>query len=357
VGDHTANLVREFEKMGARVFVFTGTQNALGENVFTAFEGFGAQMENQLKDLIEREKINRILWQYVPYSYQEKGLPFWWPSLMRRIYRPELAQSIFFHEVSLRFWGYGFKQMMAAAGQRMIANRAASMAKAIFSSIPLYSKYFWFNKPIVVPISANIFLPTVDKQQATDPYIFCFANRADIALLEAIKMLKDKHQLKLILGGNISEGGKKKIENQVQNLGLKEQVYFTGQLPQEKLAAIIRDSTIFMQPQIVERNNQGGVSAKNGTIMAAMAMGKAIISCRGDMTDERLFREEENMVFVKYGDAEGYREALERLMKDENLRASLGQNARNTYEKYASWEVTAGMIGREMGLKGLVIGD
>jgi glycosyltransferase involved in cell wall biosynthesis len=411
VGDHTFNLVKEFEKKGIRVIVFTGTENAIGEKVFTASKGFGPQMEQQLKELIEKEKLNRILWQYVPYSYQEKGLPFWWPAMMQKILNPGLEQFIFFHEVSLRLWGYGFKQMISGAGQRIIANRAAKIAKTIMTSIPLYGSYFWFKKPLIVPISANIKLADdcvelagiqkniemeglsseaagrraisqgdekgqmtaeekeIEKvsevegqiqrmtsinyhpdnnREPTINYIFCFANRADNALLEAIKKLQDRHPVKLVLGGNISDEGKKRIENWIRNLNLENLVSITGLLPTEQLAVIIKSSKIFFQPQIVEHNKQGGISAKNGTIMSAMKMGKAIITSRGDMTDSKLFRNEVNMIFVPFGGTEAYTQALSKLLDDPDFALKLGSAARSTYEKYCSWKMTSDLIAKEL---------
>jgi glycosyltransferase involved in cell wall biosynthesis len=82
--------------------------------------------------------------------------------------------------------------------------------------------------------------------------------------------------------------------------------------------------------------------------MAAMSMGKAIISCQGDMTDDSLFREGENIVFVPYGDAAEYYNAMQRLLQDAGLREALGNSARRTYEESCNWQVIARRITSRM---------
>ena len=75
-----------------------------------------------------------------------------------------------------------------------------------------------------------------------------------------------------------------------------------------------------------------------------MAVGKAIITCAGDMTDPQLFRKSENMLLVPYADAVGYEKALLVLLNDRSLADKLGKAAATTYQEYCSWEVTGRMI-------------
>ncbi|CAN5720693.1 hypothetical protein BH10BAC3_BH10BAC3_33810 [soil metagenome] len=403
VGDHTAHLKRELEKMGNRVLVLTGTGGQNEQDVFSV-AAFNGRMYSRLQTLITEENIGRILWQYVPYSYQRKGLPLWWPLLMLRLAGSGVKQFVFFHEVSLRWWGYGLRQLVLASGQRMIANLASLAANGLFTSIPLYAGYFVFKKPGIVPISANIMVigENVNRQssvvsgdlescraesvEASNPVrmtvvnnewsevnsqrstvssqwddqgpvnrqpstlvrrenqVFCFANRADRALLQAIKNINGQFPVTLVLGGMIHPDKKAPLVDWIGELNLEDMVCFTGTMAPEALAGIIKASAIFLQPQIVERKNQGGISAKNGTVMAAMAMGKAIITCAGDMTDPTIFKPNENILLVPYGDGLAYEKALVHLLERPAEMERLGTAAAAIYRERCSWEVTGRMI-------------
>ena len=90
------HLKRELEGFGNRVLVVTGTASQDGENVFSV-DRFDGSMYPVLKTLVKSKKVDRVLWQYVPYSYQLKGLPFWWPVLMMRLSHTRVKQYLFFH--------------------------------------------------------------------------------------------------------------------------------------------------------------------------------------------------------------------------------------------------------------------
>ncbi len=369
MGDHTAHLQRELTSLGNKVLVLTGTPGQDGLNSFSV-DAFGGSMLNTLRLLIAKHHVDRILWQYVPYSYQPKGLPFWWPWLMLRLRQKGLKQIIFFHEVSIRLWGYGAKRLVLAFLQRVIANFAALIANRTITSIRLFRSYFVFNKPVIVPISANV----VSSQWSPDSYREVsgvkasgemvrdersvvsgegVVNKVPIAIGRSIvssermsgELVSERLiNEELVLGGMIQPAKKNELVTRISEFDLEPVVSFTGTIEADRLANIVADVSVFIQPQMVERGNEGGVSAKNGTIMAAMAMGKAIITCAGDMTDPKLFRNGENMLLVTYGDAVGYEKALLCLLKDRTLADRLGQAAATTYQGYCSWEVTGGMI-------------
>ncbi|MES2648294.1 MAG: glycosyltransferase family 4 protein [Bacteroidota bacterium] len=381
VGDHTAHLQRELTATGNKVLLLTGTPGQDNINSFSV-AAFDGTMLPTLRKLITKHQVDRILWQYVPYSYQTKGLPFWWPLLMLRLRQKGLKQVIFFHEVSIRLWGYGVKRLVLAFLQRVIANSAAIAANRTITSIQLFRSYFVFNKPEIVPISANVVSSNwsvvsgvrVSKKVSDAPIaigrsvvnhegasgvvsktmrgdgvggestIFCFANRADSALLEALKNINRQVPVKLVLGGMIQQAKKKELIAWISEFDLETVIYFTGTVDAERLANYVASASVFIQPQIVERGNEGGVSAKNGTIMAAMSIGKAIVTCPGDMTDPRLFRDGENMLLMPYGDAVGYEQALLALLTDKPLANELGEAAATTYQEYCSWEVTSKLI-------------
>jgi glycosyltransferase involved in cell wall biosynthesis len=344
VGDHSFHLKQEWEKLGHQVFIFTTSAGSNSPDVYRCEQSFfSAAMDTQMRQLIAAKKIDTLFWQYVPYSYQQKGLPFWWPVIIKKFKQAGLEQAIFFHEVSLRLSGDGVRQGALAFFQRRIANKALQIAGKGFTSIPLYQSYFKPAVPDLIPISSN--LPVAGQPgHFVAGRIVCFANRADKALLDAVQEMRQQMEAELWLCGSVSEKQKNAITSWLQTKEQNKWLRVCGEMSAPDLATLIGSAQVFIQPQVTDASGRGGISAKNGTVMAAMSMARPIITCYGDMTDPKLFRNEENMLFVPYGDPLAYKEALLRLLADSQLAQQLGAAAAATYYAHCSWEITAGKL-------------
>lgn len=342
VGDHTANLAREFEGIGFKVLIFTETKEASGKKVIISQKPFGNGIETHLQEVVQAKSITHILWQYVPYSYHKKGLPFWWPSVMAAIKTTGVSQFIFFHEVSLRYWTDGLRQTALAFLQRLIARRANHIARDSFTNTNLYRSYFNGRLPQVVPVGSNLPMPE-NNTQSLAGRIFSFANRIDASIIEAVAAISKTTPVEWVIGGQVGTQLQQQLRALTHQHGLEDQCRITGALPAQQLANELAAATIILLPQPVNKYGQGGVSTKNGTVMAAMRSGKAIISCKGDMTDA-LFQQRHNILFTPYGSESGYIEALHLLITDNHLAKKLGEQAAKTYQQYCDWQVTSRVI-------------
>jgi len=330
--------------MGHRVWVFTTSYGPVEALVIRSERNhFSAAITGRILQIIDRYQIDHLFWQYVPYSYHLKGIPVWLPNTMWQLSKSGVTQSVFFHEVSLRLMGEGFRHSIAAFLQRRIARKMATIALHSFTSIALYQSYFNKLVPALVPVGSNLPLPEPGIQPNNN-VIACFANRADNALLEAVLRLRSTVPVILQLCGALDE----KKRNQLEQWSAKNQagswLELTGELTAIDLAACIAAAGIFIQPQITDRNGRGGISTKNGTIMAAMSMGKPIITCKGDMTDPSIFKEEKNMIFVPYGKTTAYLEAMKDLLTNRIRAADLGREAYKTWDEFARWPIITAQL-------------
>jgi glycosyltransferase involved in cell wall biosynthesis len=343
VGDHSSMLRLHLQQLGWQVSVFTATAST-GPGVYGGMP-WGAAMLPALLQVIHAQGITHLLWQYVPYSYDARGLPLYLPRLMHRLARCGVQQAVFFHEVALRVHGYGLRQQVLARLQRLIAHRMQRYVAVSFTSIGLYKGYLYKEPVITLPVGSN--LQPNNSQAASDPegssYLFAFTNRVHGPLLEAFAAITQQH-LKLVLAGEAAPKLVKGICSKVTALGLADRVILTGAQPAAELVKLIAEALFALQPQVVERGSEGGVSGKNGTMAALMASGKAIITCAGDMTEVTLHDSKKNCLVVPYNDAEAWGQAIERLLHDDALRHRLGAAAQHTYNKHMSWEMTARRI-------------
>jgi glycosyltransferase involved in cell wall biosynthesis len=340
VGDHSNMLRQHLQRLGWQVSVFTATAST-GIGVYGGMP-WGAAMLPALLPVIRAQGITHLLWQYVPYSYHARGLPLYLPRLMHRVAQCGVQQAVFFHEVALRVHGYGLRQQALARLQRLIARRMQRYAAVSFTSIGVYKGYLQQGPVVTLPVGSNLHLE--NSPAGSDPegssYLFAFTNRVHGPLLEAFAALPQRH-LKLVLAGEAAPKQVEGIQSKVTALGLADRVILTGAHSADDLVKLIVHALFALQPQVVERGNEGGVSGKNGTMAALMASGKAIITCAGDMTEVALHDSEKNCLMVPFSDVEAWGQAIERLLHDDALRHRLGAAAQHTYSMHMSWEMTA----------------
>lgn len=343
IGDHTRVLKKCLEERGWTVIVYTSSQVLNSKDVLGGMPFGSAMLPSVLKVLQRYSNITHMLWQYSPYAYNNKGMPLFLPQVIRQVNRlfPELRQFVFFHEVQLRASGYGPVQWIRSRIQQYIAHQVQSVIKGAATSIPFYLRYFKPPKPVVIPVGSNLERVEVLENSAAvkGDYIFCFLNRADEALFQAYAQVGINRRATLVLAGKASAAALTQVHRWVSQYRLEQQVLLKGAQTQQELYALISGALFVVQPETVTKGCHGGISAKNGTIMASFEAGKAVITCFGDMTNPLHFRDQYNCWAVPFGDAAAYARAMDTLLNDDDLREQLAQNARDTYQTHFSWEI------------------
>lgn len=147
-------------------------------------------------------------------------------------------------------------------------------------------------------------------------------------LIEAVSQLNRPDIILFIVG----EGPEKKnLEECAKKYGLAKQVKFTGGVSFSEVIGLLKISDIFVNPSY----NEGLPTS----VLEAGACQKAIIATKVGGTEE-IVTNGESAIIIPSHDTNAIRNALEKLLDNENERNQLGINAREKIEQKFKWENT-----------------
>ena len=177
------------------------------------------------------------------------------------------------------------------------------------------------------------FFPLAEKQPKKDesaktPVILSagrFINKKgfDVLLLSLSLLKKRGLNFKCILAGDgrlVDE-----INGLVDSLGLRQEVEFPGFLPEEDLAELYRQASLFaLACRISSDGNRDGIP---NVILEAMASGLPVVSTAVGGVPE-VVKHEENGFLIEPDAPEAFADALESLIKGNDLRKRMGEKGR-----------------------------
>ncbi|MBN8431230.1 glycosyltransferase family 4 protein [Microbulbifer salipaludis] len=182
-------------------------------------------------------------------------------------------------------------------------------------------------------IDTELFAP--QPQKAPDPWQIMTTASADQPLkglrflLQALALLRARHpKLKLLVVGKLREGGD--TARLLQELGLQSAVRFVSGISNQEMVAHYTASAMVVCPSLYE-----GFGLPAGE---AMACGVPVISSDGGALPEVVG---DAGLVVPAGDSGALARAIEQLLANDDLRASLGQAGRRRIEETFSWQVAA----------------
>lgn len=133
------------------------------------------------------------------------------------------------------------------------------------------------------------------------------------------------------------------LETLAQNLGINEQVTFTGLVQRDSIPDLVAAFDVALQPAVV-------AYASPLKLFEYLAMGRAVIAPRQENLLEVL-TDSENAVMFEPSDPRGLETALSRVCADPALRENLGMAARRTiFEGGLTWRANAERIIELFGL-------
>jgi glycosyltransferase involved in cell wall biosynthesis len=115
---------------------------------------------------------------------------------------------------------------------------------------------------------------------------------------------------------------REKLENQAAQLGLSSRVHFTGRLPESDLVDLYHACELFVLPSTVSTECFGLVQAE------AMLCGKAVVNTTLPTGVPWVSLDDESGLSVAPGDTSALAKAINRLLKDDELRLRLGEAGR-----------------------------
>jgi glycosyltransferase involved in cell wall biosynthesis len=143
-------------------------------------------------------------------------------------------------------------------------------------------------------------------------------------LLEAFATVRSKRVCHLTVVGEGTES--EKLRLRASQLGVAEDVEFTGYLREDDVGRFYRRAGVLVLPSYSE-----GLPT---VILEAMSFGLPIVTTRIRGAADHLV-EGENVLFVPPRTSAPLAAALERLLEDESLRATMGENNRRKAESFA----------------------
>lgn len=150
------------------------------------------------------------------------------------------------------------------------------------------------------------------------------------SLLAALhEVVKTVSNVKLIVVGK-TNGGYSTLRRMVKDLGIEDNVVFTGFLSDSRLLALYHECDVFVLPSLHE-----GFP----TVCAeAQACEKPVIST-GTASMPEVIRDNETGIIVKPRDPEALTDALKRLLHDPMLRKRLGKSGRKRIVQFFSRDI------------------
>ncbi|MFT3932738.1 MAG: glycosyltransferase [Chitinophagaceae bacterium] len=311
----------------------------------------------QILKLARKEGANFIFIQYVPYGFSKLGLPFHlltFPFLAKPY---KVKTAIFFHEVAIQMKISRPNWFIRGWLQRVLARLLCLSTDNLFVSNQYYFKKFISPSVAgIIPIPSNfnerethvdVAKSISDKKTIQ---LIAFLNRTPEFLFKAIKLLTDSNQtFQLSLIGSPTADHVLNAKANIDKYKL-ENVSIVEDSDEKTLIHLMDGADIYIQLEKVE-SGYGGISAKSGTCAFAMNMALPIITTKGCFTDETIYKDGYNVLFVDYGDPESLKICLENLMANNQQRLFLANNAKNTYKTQFSWEVGSKRILSSLELK------
>ncbi len=170
---------------------------------------------------------------------------------------------------------------------------------------------------------------------------FGFLNESKGAdtLIEALAQLDGRFHL-VFIGGQTgaSDGANNQtflddLRAQIEALGLSKRVHWTGFLGDARVSAHLQAADMMVMPY------RDGASLRRGTLMAALAHGRPLITTTPTAPTPQLISGE-NCCLAPVGDAVALGTAVQTLTNDADLREKLGQGATELADQF-SWQKIA----------------
>jgi glycosyltransferase involved in cell wall biosynthesis len=349
VGDYTFFLAKELAEKGIAVSVLCfSDQTPLQSDkisVYPVIKSWNTEGVSKVIDFVKKWNPHWFITQYVPYSFNIKGLPFAFSTLYRQLYHLRVPVLTVFHEVKIRPEKH-LKTRILSFLQGQIAASMAHKSVKIVTSIDFYANNLkrFKDKINLIPVATNI--PVIEvskglkyhlKEKNNIPQnaqIICtFGNRniANYLIDFDALALKYPDLIWLICGKNSTPSVFFDNRNYIRNL---------GKMSAENIYQHLSLGDIFFMPEDINAKNEGGTSNKSGSLACAFSLGIPIVGIKGDMNN-RLLEHERNILLADTTQKNALFNAIDGCLSSTEKHSKLSKNACNLYENALKWPIVA----------------
>lgn len=332
----------------SEIFVVTdlesSSQNLTTDKIvlFPVIPNWNCGWRITMKRVISAFKPDLISLQYVPYAFNQYGIPISMAFLPYVIGPVKL--TVTFHEAAIRYSLSNIKSFPIGCIQRLIANFLAFKSCVAFTSIKHYLKYFYLRKrPLLLPVGNNLQLKieTCSKRifEQKEVTLCTFGIRNYDTVLTALNVLKKNSSIpfRYLIIGNLSADKKRIVEHMAAKLELLAHISILGYLPAHIAFKYLQAADLFLEITYAKYKSRGGTNLKSGSFAAAMAAGLPVVGFKGDMTED-ILTHGENIWFCEDATPENIASAIETVAGSPEIRERLHCGARDLYHKFLSWE-------------------
>ena len=177
--------------------------------------------------------------------------------------------------------------------------------------------------------------PAVTSQRPEILFVGRLVERKGVQhLIAAMPELVDGHNAHLTIVGEGPMRGD--LERQAADLGLRDDITFTGFIPSDELARRLAGCDVFTLPAVYD--TKGDVEGLGVVVVEALNAARPVVaSAAGGITD--LIRDGETGLLVPPGDAEALADRISQLLREPDLARRLGRQGRDHVRASYSWPV------------------
>lgn len=281
-----------------------------------------------------------VLVQYVPHAFGFKAMNLAFCFWLYALSRTKRRIIVMFHEATAPWQrGQPVKLQVLASVTAAMAMLAARAATLIFVAIPAWknrlarfagrTRMEWLPVPSNVPVTEDADAVSEMRRGLNAKTIIGHFGTNDNAISQSVKLvipqvLEVSPAVRILLIGRNSMVLKESIAE--GRPGLANRIHATGGLPEKGISVALSSSDLMLQPY------PDGVSTRRGSVMAALAHQRAIVTTAGILT-EPLWSESGAVAVTPVGDHTAMSAELMRLIRDEDERHRIGSAGKRLYDE------------------------
>jgi len=340
ISHYSKLLADNLSALGHQIYALTSTEftspvrqpnSSLDVRIITIKGPWNHKSAKIIRKIVTENRLDAVILQYSPASFKTSFRIAW--ALMHFPYQKITA----FHTL----WGGGLDRLL---GILMLFGNSKIIAtnSEIMNLLERHLSFF-LKKTYWIPIGSNI-LPIEQDTSIPDsnkPLICYFGmlypgKGLDLILdtLTELKKRGRRFHFKFLGGGMLDhERYESDFRKQIEARGISENVEHTGLIPAEDISLYLTKSRILFLPY------ESGLSDRRGSFMAAIAHGKAVLTTP-PIVDMPFLKNGVNVMWPSIFSLQGYADAMEKLLDDDMLIATLQEGARKL-SRHFRWDKIA----------------
>lgn len=340
IGDHTIEFSKALRLKGYQVTIIAGEGLPDKNHQFVRNYWLKQNIAEVFK-LITSLNPDHLVLQYTPLMYAIRGnrqnfeLADFWGSIFS-----SWQTSLILHESYFKSWWHPTSMIKGQIEKHLLQRMALKSHYVFTASQPLCREVEQWGNPraTLLPIGSNLDFNPIDRSQQRNELgigddeivLTLFGGGNGIRKLSHYVSYVDETLVKhgysaywLLLGG---------VKNDWFSLKLP--VFSPGFLERNALSNRLQLSDIVLAPQI------SGLSAKRGTLIAAMQHGLPVIGTRGTMTDA-FWRDARGILLIPMPGKQNFADAVLKLVQSTEARKEMGGHNLVYHNTHFTWDIIA----------------